>query len=65
MMTQQLFHSANSASDAKWAAMLRLLRRVRQRLSGIGSHAPRGEAELHRLSALPSCCFARVADKRG
>lgn len=54
-----------SARDATWAAILRLLLRVRQRLSGVGSHAPRGEAGLHRLSGLPSCCFARVADKRG
>jgi hypothetical protein len=61
MMTQNLFHSAN---DAKWASIWHLLRRVQHRLSGIGNDAHRGEAELCRLSGLPSCCFSHFADKQ-
>jgi hypothetical protein len=60
-MTQTLFHSAN---DAKWASIWRLLRRVQHRLSCSGDTPHRGEAELCRLSGLPSCCFSHVADKQ-
>ena len=62
MMTRVLFHSAG---EAKWLSVCRLLQRVRHRLSGIGSYTRRGEAELCRLSGLPSCCFTRVADRQG
>ena len=53
----------SSARDAKWASILRLLLHARRRLSAGG--ARRGEAELCRLAGLPSCCFARVADRQG
>ncbi len=61
MTTRTFFHSAGAA---KWASICRLLRRVRHRLSATGDGAARGEAELCRLSGLPSCCFSHVVDRQ-
>jgi len=43
--------------------MGRWLRHIQRRLSCIGNGRARGEAELCRLSGLPSCCFTHFADK--
>lgn len=42
----------------------RMLRRALRKLSCIGDERSQGGTELCRLSGLPSCCFAHVAEKR-
>jgi hypothetical protein len=57
-------HLLLPAVDAKWTAIWRLLRRVQHRLSCIGDAPHRCDAELCRLSGLPSCCFSHFADRQ-
>ncbi len=61
MMIPELF---GSKGGAQGSLIGRLLRRALRKLSRAGGDRNPGETELGRLSGLPSCCFAHVADKR-
>jgi hypothetical protein len=63
MMIQNLFQPR---TVTKGIAIWPLLRRAQQGLSriGYGLNKVRGETDLCRLSALPSCCFAHFADRQ-